>query len=280
MGIFHPEKEGKGIPRDSSEKNRLKLFFEIFFRRFWKLLELNLLYVIFCIPIVTIGPATAGMVKVTKNFSIQRHAYVWTDFIDSFRKNFKQSFFLGIIDIIAMGGIITGCWLYPKIARETGSNAWYILFSLTLSVGIIFTVMNFYLYLMIISTELPVSSIVKNAFFLSCIALKQNIVTFVIFIAIAAASVILAVYYQIFLMLMLFFPAAILSFIVCFRCYPVVQKYVINPYYEQKGEINPELEYNKPSEESVFSDDTPQSAGKSDEKSVRIKKSRKNKTVS
>lgn len=147
--------------------------------------------------------------------------------------------------------------------------------------------MNFYIYLMIVSTDIPLAAVIKNAFFLTCIALKDNIITLLIFVISVAAAIVLAIYYQIFLMLMLFEPASILGFIVCFRCYPIVQKYVINPYYEQRGEINPELEYNRPAtpEESVFADSTGTNGSnnknqKSDEKSVKVRKSKKNKTVS
>ena len=38
-----------------------------------------------------------------------------------------------------------------------------------------------------------------------------------------------------FMLLMPFFPAAIVWFIVCFNSYPVIQKFVINPYYESMG---------------------------------------------
>lgn len=44
-----------------------------------------------------------------------------------------------------------------------------------------------------------------------------------------------------FILLLPFVPAAIICFIICFNSYPVVQKYVINPYYEQRGEVNPEI---------------------------------------
>ncbi len=286
MSIFTTnKKEGKGISKDVSEKTGIALFFEIFFRRFWKLIEINFVYVLFCLPIVTIGPATAGMTKVVKNFSIQRHAYIWTDFFDSFKQNFKKSFFIGIIDIIAIAGMGTGIWLYPDLVEKTGDEKWYILLCMTITMAVIFIIANFYIYLMIVSTELSLKEIVKNAVFLTFIALKKNLVTVLIFAGITAVSVVLAIYYQIFLMLMAFVPASILAFIVAFNCYPIVQKYVINPYYEQKGEINPELEYNKPSEESIFADATETSTtvkekNSEDEKKVKVKKSKKNKTIS
>ena len=38
--------------------------------------------------------------------------------------------------------------------------------------------------------------------------------------------------------------------------YPSIQKYIINPYYEKRGEVNPELALTKPAEadEAVFAD--------------------------
>ena len=39
-----------------------------------------------------------------------------------------------------------------------------------------------------------------------------------------------------------------------FNCYPVVRKYVIQPYYDQRGEDNPEFDYLKTEEEAVFED--------------------------
>jgi hypothetical protein len=38
--------------------------------------------------------------------------------------------------------------------------------------------------------------------------------------------------------------------------YPSIQKYIINPYYEKRGEVNPEIELTRPAsaDEAVFSD--------------------------
>lgn len=288
MGIFSglsPDREGKGIGKDAGSKNRLSLFFEIFFRHFWKIIELNAVYCLFCLPIITIGPATAALTKVLRNIALERPAYVWSDFFDAFKKNFKQAFPLGIADIFIISGVVTGCWMYPKIAAETGNNVWYILLSVTVSAGFVFMCMNYYAYIMISSTEIPLGAVIKNSLFLSFIALKDNFITFLIFIGISVGWVFLAVYYQIFLMLSIVLPASIIGFITVFRCYPIVQKYVINPFYEQKGEINPELEYNKPAdaEESVFADNTAKSSGKQNtasvEKPVKMKKTRKSKII-
>ncbi len=36
-------------------------------------------------------------------------------------------------------------------------------------------------------------------------------------------------------------PFAWLTFLAVFACYPAIQKFIINPFYEAKGERNPEL---------------------------------------
>ena len=50
------------------------------------------------------------------------------------------------------------------------------------------------------------------------------------------------------------FPAAFIGYLVMFVHYPVVQRFVINPYYEESGERNPEEEEEIPEEDRVFTD--------------------------
>lgn len=70
-----------------------------------------------------------------------------------------------------------------------------------------------------------------------------------------------------------FFPAAFLLFVTAFNSYPVIQKYVINPYYTSIGEINPEL-LNESDEETLFED----MGGK--EKPIEKRKKTKGKRIS
>ena len=78
------------------------VFFDIYFRKFWNLIVLNILYVICCIPIVTIGPATAAMTKILRNYAREEHAFLWSDFWDTFKNNFWTAFVVGLIDLFAV----------------------------------------------------------------------------------------------------------------------------------------------------------------------------------
>ena len=108
---------------------------------------------------------------------------------------------------------------------------------------------------MIIATDLSLINIVKNSFALTCIALKKNALTLLISLGLSAIMFLLALWNMSFSFLLPFFPAAFICFISCFNSYPEIQKYIINPYYASKGEINPELSsYNSQENETLFED--------------------------
>ena len=51
-------------------------------------------------------------------------------------------------------------------------------------------------------------------------------------------------------------PISFLGFLIMFNSYPLIQKYVIDPYYEERGESNPEYAYLEPldEEDAIFTD--------------------------
>ena len=99
MGLFTPNyvKPGPGIDKDAPPKTGLALFFEIFIREFWALVKLNVLFLLTCIPIVTIGAAMGAMTKVTVRMVRDIPNDVWYDYWRGFRENWKASTVLGLI---------------------------------------------------------------------------------------------------------------------------------------------------------------------------------------
>lgn len=304
LGIFKKDYEsaGSGIAKNSTQKGA-KLFFEILGVRFWKIIEVNLLYSLFYLPILfaftffayvnnkTIalilggimllafliiwGPATSGVFKIMKNFAQDKHAFIVSDFVQTFRENFRYASIIGIVDLLLLSSITAGIWVYPALAAQTGSKIMYVFLAVSLSVGITFIMMNFYMFPMLVSTDLSLKNIFKNSFALMFVELKRNIITLLITGAITALMALLVLFVNFaFIYILPFFPFAFNTFLICFRSYPVIQKYVINPYYEEKGEINPELAGNTSTEESLFED-----KGGS-EKPIESRKKKKGKTIS
>ncbi len=277
MGIFGSDHEsaGVGIPKNAPKKKGIFRFFELFIRKFWKLAQVNLLYSVFWLPLVlalyaffkvsnqtvslmmivfctlvfavVIGPATAGITKILRNYTLEKHSFILTDFKDTFSKNFKNSMAIGLIDILVALSIGAAVNVYPQLAKTYGMGV-MLMFVVSVSIGLVVLMMNFYAFLMIVATDLSFKNIVKNSLAFACIALKKNLLTLLIVAIIVALFVVLYLINMSTIFILPFAPAAIIGFIICFNCYPVIQKYVINPYYEQKGMKNPELEEDTPSE--------------------------------
>ena len=131
---------GRGVLKAPQEKKGIFKFFEVYGRHMWKLMELNLLYFVFCIPMtlmvilmlmtsnpiwlllaipsVLVGPATAAMTKVCRNYSQERNAFLLHDFWDSFKKNFKQGTIMGaILGRAELNDIHSVCYLHKLSYR-------------------------------------------------------------------------------------------------------------------------------------------------------------------
>ncbi|MFA5658503.1 MAG: DUF624 domain-containing protein [Oscillospiraceae bacterium] len=220
-------------------KNDRQSFFRIFLSKFWNLITLNLLYIICIVPVVTFGPATAAMTKILRNYSQERSCFLFSDFFSAFKSNFKQAFIIGLFDVIAIAAYIYGIIYYAK-AASTNGGTYTLLFS-SLLFSLFYLIMaHFYIYLMIVSIKLPLGKIIKNSLILAIIELKRNALTLLITLAIFALLILTFPYS---IAVIPFIPLSFMGLIVCYNSYPIIRKHVIQPYYEQLGEQNPEFEY-------------------------------------
>ena len=284
MAFFDFESSGPGISKHAPKKKGAKLFFDILFRRFWQLMGLNLLYFVFFVPLfltlsvisffnsytviivlcalltlffmVTIGPATAGMTKIIRSYLIDKHSFMVRDFFRAFKRNFKKSSIIGFLDCLILFSVYASLNVYPVMASQYNMKLLYVPMTLTLSIALIVMMMNYYIYLMLIATNLSLKNLIKNSFALTFVAMKTNLLTTIVSFACIGLMFFLMLYVTpVFMVLITIFPAAFICYVTCFNSYPVIQKYVINPYYTSIGEINPELVEDEPDDEDVIFED-------------------------
>lgn len=62
---------------------------------------LNFLFLLFCLPIITIGTSTAALYSVTIKMARNEENYIFRSFISSFKKNFTQSTVVWLIMLTA-----------------------------------------------------------------------------------------------------------------------------------------------------------------------------------
>lgn len=282
MSLFYNyQSAGAGISKNAPKKKPFFAFMDIFLGKFWKLIELNLINTLFSIPVILavlcflmmentnlsfplciillimqalfIGPMTAATVRILRNFTIGKPTFLWTEYIERFKKNFKGGVVLGLIDLLLFTGVAAGVYVYPNLIENSGNDLLYVPFILMFSVAIVVVLMNFYAFLMLTSTNVGLKGVIKNSLALAFLAIKKNIITFLIGFLIIGVFAFLVYLNPYTLFALPFLPFSQIWLVICFNSYPVVQKYVINPYYEQRGERNPELGEEE-SEDTVFED--------------------------
>ncbi|SHS41662.1 Predicted integral membrane protein [Mycobacteroides abscessus subsp. abscessus] len=82
--------------------------------RFVELIVLNGLFLLFCIPIFTIGASTTALYSVTLKMVRNEESGVYSGFVQAFKKNFKQSTSIWIMFLFA-GIILFLDFLYLEV---------------------------------------------------------------------------------------------------------------------------------------------------------------------
>ena len=243
LGLFNYSKPGPGVDKGETNINRFFYFWELYFRKFWKLIELNILYILVCIPIVTIGPATAGLVYVLRNYADVRSTFLMHDFFQAFKKNFKQSIAIFFLDLLATGIVMFSFVFYWQNASY--SKLMFIPLGGCVLAFILLSFMRYYTYLMAVTVDLKLKHIIKNAFIFSFVGLKTNFFTALFTVVIMVLLVVVPYLYLLFPILLGF---STIWFITVYNSYPYIVRYIVTPYEEKKGVSEQE------SEDAIFTD--------------------------
>jgi uncharacterized membrane protein YesL len=307
-------KEGPGVYADDPKKGPAGQFFSILGRKFWKIITLNLMYVLFSVPIVALsvvlspmllqflmpgfnydnilafmekseltasltggitpevftntflvflyilaavffvamslivlGPVHAGITYVLRNYSREEHAFLWSDFWEHARKNLGQSLISGLISLIVTVVLIVSLGVYRTIVSND-------LLRLTITgfiilISAVFTVMQMYIYPMMVTFKLSLKNIYKNAFLFFTLKLFPNIGILLISLLLnLVMPLLLIVFLQvlgfyIFLMYYLFIGFGLQFFITNFYVYRQLDRFMIQKINEEvlAGEENAEI---------------------------------------
>jgi len=171
--------------------------------------------------------------------------FIWSDYFYAIKRNLKQGFFLGLIDAVV---IFT---LGFDIAYFWGRGGTFTLdfgFYVTIALIIIYFLMRFYIYLLLVTFDLSIYKILKNALIFSMLGFKRNIM------GVLGIALITGLHIALLLLLIatplsglpiilpfLWYMAAV-TFTAAYAAYPVIDRYMIAPYINQADEEEETLE--------------------------------------
>ncbi len=196
---------------------------------------------------ITFGPANAGMAYILRNYTREEPCDIFSDYFRTIKKNFFQSLILGIIDLIFL--VAMGFDLYLFFAGQ-GMGAFFAIVGT--AAGIIYMFMRNYLYVMLITFDLSIPKIIKNALIFAFVNIKRNLAAFFGTLLCAVfTSVMLYFVTPIGALILLTLFFSFVSFIGIYCAYPAIKQYMIDPIIADERKKRKALEEEK---EPIFTD--------------------------
>ncbi len=206
----------------TQQLNQMIVMFDLFMR-----FVLTYLFVV----LWGMGPATAGLTYVLRNFAREEHAWIWSDFKDALKSNFKQSAIVFLIDLVVFVLFYVAFAFYLQMSGFLGAMRYVIVM-----IAVIYTMMHFYLYPMMVTFQLSLKDLYRNALLFAIGKLPSNLLILTILLLVHVGSVLMAInfgggYFMLILFVILLLEILILqsfsAFIVNFHAYPKMKKYMI-----------------------------------------------------
>lgn len=240
MGLFDRFYYGKAGKADYTEmdmpKTRVALFFQVLKERFFDLIKVNFLQLIFWIPflmwtalnisaiqaidvsayegqanagaelmstmsgyvvmwlaglipcILITGPSSAGSAYLMRNWARDQHAFLFSDFKDAFKSNWKQALGVSAMTCILPIVVYTAMMYYSQLANS--NVLMFVPMVVVLSVALMWALMLPLLYSMMIGYEMSFKTLLKNSFLMAAAALPKMVLARVLTLIPVAALVV------------------------------------------------------------------------------------------
>ncbi len=189
--------------------------------------------------VFTFGISTIGLVYNMRNVCTGEHIDTWHDYFYSIKRNFKQGIVIGILDVLIIFLLI-----YDIIAYGVEANNEFIFlvfYYASILFAVLYYIMRFYIYIQLVTCKMSIGKMIKNSFLLTALGIKRNfagLIGAIVFVILFMYAYIILPQFSIILLCM--FAFSFLTYIGVYCAYPIVKRYVIDPYYEDHPDERPE----------------------------------------
>lgn len=126
---------------------------------FW----LNILFIICCIPVFTIGASTTALFYVTMKMVKDEDSYITKSFFHSFRQNFKQA--TGIWLLVLAAGVIF--FVDMQIMKDSSQILFKVITVIIIAMAILFLMIMIYIFPLLAKFDNSVKNTIKNSLLIS-----------------------------------------------------------------------------------------------------------------
>ncbi|MGN0465899.1 MAG: YesL family protein [Lachnospiraceae bacterium] len=127
------------------------------------LVMLNIIFLICCIPVITIGASITAMYKVTLQMAYKEDGYIIRDFLKSFKKNFIQATIIWMI-VLFFGVLL---FFNFKIILQVKTAIFTVILVLTGTITFLYAITVIYVFPLLARFNNTIFKTIRNAFFMS-----------------------------------------------------------------------------------------------------------------
>ena len=189
--------------------------------------------------LVTYGWQKVGSTYILRNMVRGDGVFMGSDFFYAIRRNLKQGFLVGLMDCVIIGVLFFDFMFFYSQPSSPLNNFMYVMI---LALTIIYAVMRFYIYLMLVTFDMKIRKILKNALIFTVLGIRRNLMAFLgmgLLLAISILLIFLLVPLKIYVVILLPFLCLLgfSGFMYTYAAYPVIERYMIAPV-TQKAQTN------------------------------------------
>ena len=135
-----------------------------------------MMWLVGIIPCVAItGPSSAGAAYIMRNWARDQHSFLWSDFKDAFKANWKQALAVSVITSVIPLIVYTAISFYSQLGKN--SPILYVPMGIVLMLLVVFLCMLPLIYPLIVGYELSLINIFRNALLMASASLPMMLLS-------------------------------------------------------------------------------------------------------
>ena len=203
---------------------------------YWTPLALTVLIIGCVLLLFTFGLSTIGITYIMRNIVRSEMIFMKEDFFYAMKRNLKQGIILGILDLLFTALLLYDVYFfYLNLAGGT----WAVVgFWASVVILLFYFFMRFYTYLQVLTFDLSLSKIFKNALIFSILGFKRNILAFLGIIGVVVVNyIIMQLLLPVGIILPFLISVALCMFMATYAAWPILQRFMIDAYNHPAEEL-------------------------------------------
>ncbi|MZK52066.1 YesL family protein [Clostridium beijerinckii] len=186
------------------------------------LVLLNILFIVGCLPIFTIGASLSALYYVSLKLSSNSCSSIMKSFFKSFIENFKQASIIQLL-IMSVYSILVAIYLFLSASEFELKNIFIIAFII---IAILLFFIIVYIFPLISRFHNSIAVCIKNAFIISITNLKYTLLIVIIYVLPFSIMFQFPKYILVILTAMIIFGFSVISYMCSFIFSKIFNKYI------------------------------------------------------